>query len=217
MELLGNLTSIQNFFTSSVDQPPLQELDVDISAAEMGKKRSQLKEKETETGNKPGVLDIVEPLCMEVPAEDTETTLPPEILMMVIKTFAKQLLTFASQIFAFLPWRDLGSAMLVCRRWAQVRDSCHHPHRALEHHLHPPHSTWTSAFCMPTMHTLHTLHTIYTMHCIGWDQPLFSLPASPQGSQADHLPEHHQVILASLIISLATVHHAGWSGSRESN
>ena len=91
MELLGNLTSIQNFFTSSVDQPPLQELDVDISAAEMGKKRSQLKEKETETGNKPGVLDIVEPLCMEAPAEDRETTLPPEILMMVIKTFAKQL------------------------------------------------------------------------------------------------------------------------------
>ena len=74
MELLGNLTSIQNFFTSSVDQPPLQELDVDISAAEMGNKRSQLKEKDKETGNKPGVLDIVEPLCMEVPAEDTETT-----------------------------------------------------------------------------------------------------------------------------------------------
>ena len=120
MELLGNLTSIQNFFTSSVDQPPLQELDVDIPAAEMGKKRSQLKEKDKETGNKPlqeldvdisaaemgnkrsklkekdketgnkpGVLDIVEPLCMEAPAEDKETTLPPEILMMVIKTLAK--------------------------------------------------------------------------------------------------------------------------------
>ena len=52
----------------------------------MGKKRMQLKDKETDTGNKPGVLDIVEPLSM-----DKETTLPPEILMMVIKTFAKQL------------------------------------------------------------------------------------------------------------------------------
>ena len=47
------------------------------------------------------------------------------------------------------------------------------------------------------------------MHCIGWDQPLFSLPASPQGSQADHLHEHHQVILASLIISLATCRLVG--------
>ena len=47
------------------------------------------------------------------------------------------------------------------------------------------------------------------MHCIGWDQPLFSLPASPQGSQADHPPEHHQVILASLIISLATCRLVG--------
>ena len=186
------------FFTSSVDQPPLQEQDVDISAAKMGNKRHQLKEKETDSGNKPGVLDIVEPLCMEAPAEDKETTLPPEILMMVIKTLAKQLLTFASQIFAFLPWRDLGSAMLVCRRWAQVRDSCHHPHRLRQHHLHPPHSPWTSA-------------------CIGWDQPLFSLPASPQGSQADHLQEHHQFILASLKISLVTVHHEGLSGSRDSN
>ena len=47
------------------------------------------------------------------------------------------------------------------------------------------------------------------MHCIGWDQPLFSLPASPQGSQADHLQEYHQVILASLIISLATCRLVG--------
>ena len=144
--MLGNLTLIQIFFsTSSVDQPPLQEQEVDISGAEMGKKQRQLKDKETDTGNKSGVLDIVEPLSMEAPAEDKETALPPEILMMVIKTFAKQLLTFASQIFAFLPWRDLGSAMLVCRRWAQVRDSCHHPHRPRHHHIHPLHSPWTSA------------------------------------------------------------------------
>ena len=47
------------------------------------------------------------------------------------------------------------------------------------------------------------------MHCIGWDQPVLFLPASPQGSQADHLPEHHQVILASLIISLATCRLVG--------
>ena len=39
------------------------------------------------------------------PAEDKETTLPPEILLM---------------IFIFLPWRDLHCSMLVCTRWAQV-------------------------------------------------------------------------------------------------
>ena len=88
---------------SSVDQPPLPEQDVEKSAAEMDKKamdkkkeiqnmerderyvkRRQLEEAAEDekkvtsapknTGNRPGVLDIFEPVPVEAPAEDDTPT-----------------------------------------------------------------------------------------------------------------------------------------------
>lgn len=49
--------------------------------------------------------------------------LPPELLLLVIKVaflFDDLLLTFNWQVFYMLNWTDLGAAMAVCKRWAEV-------------------------------------------------------------------------------------------------
>ena len=57
--------------------------------------------------------------------------LPPELLLMVIKVFGSFMYyfgfslvdlfwTFLLQVFYLLDWSQLGTAMSVCKRWAEV-------------------------------------------------------------------------------------------------